>query len=33
MAIEQGADVQLGMGNGPLNHFFNPQKQIKYELV
>lgn len=32
-AIEQGADVQLGMGNGPLNHFFNPQKQIKYELV
>jgi hydroxymethylpyrimidine/phosphomethylpyrimidine kinase len=32
-AIENGADVQLGMGNGPLNHFFNPCKQIKYELI
>lgn len=32
-AIKTGADVITGKGNGPLNHFFNPQKQIKYELV
>lgn len=32
-AIKNGANVQLGMGNGPLNHFFNPQKQIKYDMV
>lgn len=32
-AIEQGKDVQTGNGNGPLNHFFNPQKLIKNELV
>ena len=32
-AISQGADTQTGKGNGPLNHFFNPQKLIKNELV
>jgi hydroxymethylpyrimidine/phosphomethylpyrimidine kinase len=32
-AIAQGSDVQTGKGNGPLNHFFNPQKLIKNELV
>jgi len=32
-AIENGKDVQIGKGNGPLNHFFNPQKLIKNELV
>ncbi len=32
-AIKSGADVQIGKGNGPLNHFFNPQKLIKNELV
>ncbi len=32
-AIEAGMDVQTGKGNGPLNHFFNPQKLIKLELV
>ncbi|MBV8326202.1 bifunctional hydroxymethylpyrimidine kinase/phosphomethylpyrimidine kinase [Chryseobacterium sp.] len=32
-AIEQGQDVQTGLGNGPLNHFFNPQKLIKNEMV
>ena len=32
-AIRNGADVSTGNGNGPLNHFFNPQKLIKYELV
>lgn len=32
-AIENGKDVQTGLGNGPLNHFFNPQKLIKNELV
>ncbi len=32
-AIAQGADVQTGKGNGPLNHFFNPQQLIKYEMV
>lgn len=32
-AIEHGADAQLGMGKGPLNHFFNPQKQIKREVI
>jgi len=25
-AIEAGRDVQTGHGNGPLNHFFDPQK-------
>jgi hydroxymethylpyrimidine/phosphomethylpyrimidine kinase len=32
-AIYHGQDVQTGKGNGPLNHFFNPQKLLKYELV
>ncbi|MDR1200368.1 MAG: bifunctional hydroxymethylpyrimidine kinase/phosphomethylpyrimidine kinase [Tannerellaceae bacterium] len=32
-AIFHGKDVQTGKGNGPLNHFFNPQKLIKNELV
>jgi hydroxymethylpyrimidine/phosphomethylpyrimidine kinase len=31
-AILQGSDVKTGEGNGPLNHFFDPQKQIKIEL-
>lgn len=32
-AIRHGQDVQTGKGNGPLNHFFNPQKLIKNEMV
>lgn len=32
-AIDNGKDVQTGHGNGPLNHFFNPQKLIKNEMV
>ncbi|MBK1441906.1 bifunctional hydroxymethylpyrimidine kinase/phosphomethylpyrimidine kinase [Parapedobacter sp. ISTM3] len=32
-AILHGSDVQVGKGNGPLNHFFNPQKLTKYDLV
>lgn len=32
-AIRQAADVLTGKGNGPLNHFFNPQKLIRYEMV
>lgn len=32
-AIYTGKDVKIGKGNGPLNHFFNPQKLIKNELV
>ncbi|MGY4386213.1 hydroxymethylpyrimidine/phosphomethylpyrimidine kinase [Pedobacter sp. UYP24] len=32
-AIENGKDVQTGKGNGPLNHFFNPLKLIKNEMV
>jgi len=32
-AIKNGSDVVTGKGNGPLNHFFNPQKLIKHELV
>lgn len=32
-AIDNGKDVQTGLGNGPLNHFFNPQKLIKNEMV
>lgn len=31
-AIEQGRDVKTGNGHGPLNHFYDPQKMIKYEL-
>lgn len=29
MAIAEGADVCIGKGHGPLNHFFNPMKMIK----
>jgi hydroxymethylpyrimidine/phosphomethylpyrimidine kinase len=32
-AIANGLDVKTGSGNGPLNHFFNPHKLIKNELV
>lgn len=32
-AIKNGADVKIGKGNGPLDHFFNPKKLIKNELV
>lgn len=32
-AIYHGFDVETGKGNGPLNHFFNPKKLIKNELV
>lgn len=32
-AIESGKDVVTGKGNGPLNHFFNPTKLIKNEMV
>ncbi|MEB0261975.1 MULTISPECIES: bifunctional hydroxymethylpyrimidine kinase/phosphomethylpyrimidine kinase [unclassified Mucilaginibacter] len=31
-AIEQGKDVKTGEGHGPLNHFFDPQKLVKYEM-
>lgn len=27
-ALENGADITVGSGHGPLNHFFNPQKLI-----
>ncbi|SEO12955.1 bifunctional hydroxymethylpyrimidine kinase/phosphomethylpyrimidine kinase [Mucilaginibacter sp. OK283] len=29
-AIEQGKDVKTGEGQGPLNHFFHPQKLVKH---
>ena len=29
MAIAEGADVSIGRGHGPLNHFFNPMKMKK----
>jgi len=32
MAIEQGKEVKTGNGHGPLNHFFDPQKLVKYEV-
>ncbi|MDW7693178.1 bifunctional hydroxymethylpyrimidine kinase/phosphomethylpyrimidine kinase [Flammeovirgaceae bacterium SG7u.111] len=32
-AIENGKDVLIGKGNGPLNHFYNPHKLIKNEVV
>lgn len=32
-AIKNGKDVLTGKGNGPLNHFFNPHKLIKNDLV
>jgi hydroxymethylpyrimidine/phosphomethylpyrimidine kinase len=31
-AIIQSADVQIGKGKGPLNHFFNPQQMVKIEM-
>jgi len=31
-AILHGKDVVTGKGNGPVNHFFNPQKLIKNEM-
>lgn len=31
-AIFHGKDVAIGKGNGPVNHFFNPQKLIKNEM-
>ncbi|MGF7039246.1 bifunctional hydroxymethylpyrimidine kinase/phosphomethylpyrimidine kinase [Mucilaginibacter lappiensis] len=30
-AIEHGKDVRTGSGHGPLNHFFDPQKMVKYK--
>ncbi|KUG13030.1 bifunctional hydroxymethylpyrimidine kinase/phosphomethylpyrimidine kinase [Elizabethkingia sp. HvH-WGS333] len=32
-AIKSGKDLKIGKGNGPLNHFFNPQKLIIHEMV
>lgn len=32
-AILHGKDVRTGAGNGPLNHFFNPEKLIIHEVV
>lgn len=31
-ALEAGKSVKTGQGNGPLNHFYNPQKQIVDEM-
>jgi len=31
-AIDGGKDVATGSGNGPLNHFYNPQQLIKYDI-
>ncbi|KGO79223.1 hydroxymethylpyrimidine kinase [Flavobacterium beibuense F44-8] len=31
-AIYHGRDVLIGKGNGPLNHFYNPQTMIKNEM-
>ncbi|MBL0740349.1 bifunctional hydroxymethylpyrimidine kinase/phosphomethylpyrimidine kinase [Chryseolinea lacunae] len=31
-ALDEGKDVQTGLGIGPLNHFYNPHKLIKYDL-
>jgi hydroxymethylpyrimidine/phosphomethylpyrimidine kinase len=31
-AIEHGKDVRTGSGDGPLNHFFDPKKMVKYKL-
>jgi hydroxymethylpyrimidine/phosphomethylpyrimidine kinase len=30
-AIEKSTDVKIGNGHGPLNHFFDPRKLVKYE--
>jgi len=32
LAIENSSNVKIGKGNGPLNHFYNPQKLYLYEL-
>lgn len=32
-AVMHGADVKTGHGNGPLNHFHNPVKQLKQQLT
>ena len=32
-AIFAGKDLRIGKGNGPLNHFFDPQKLIIHEMV
>lgn len=32
-AVYNAVDVVVGKGNGPLNHFYNPQKMIKNEMV
>lgn len=32
-AIKNGKDVVTGKGNGPINHFYNPIKLIKNEMV
>jgi hydroxymethylpyrimidine/phosphomethylpyrimidine kinase len=31
-AIDHGKDVKTGEGHGPLNHFFDPQKLVKYAI-
>ena len=31
-AIKAGKDVKTGNGNGPLNHFFHPEKLYKHEM-
>lgn len=31
-AIQSGKDIQTGQGNGPLNHFYNPENQIINEV-
>jgi len=31
-AIDAGKDVATGSGNGPLNHFYNPQQLLKYDI-
>ncbi len=32
-AIHAGKDLRIGKGNGPLNHFYDPQKLVTNELV
>ncbi len=31
-AIAESSQIRIGQGNGPLNHFFNPQKLIRHEM-
>jgi len=31
-ALQAGSDIQIGHGNGPVNHFFNPQPLKIFEL-